>query len=74
MLDNKKIYVEKGSFNSLTLRNLRSELGVNFDIIELENVNIEMLCGMIIQDEIKYVAVDKYAVNSIISNFPLLDA
>lgn len=74
MLENQKIYVEKGSFNSLTLRNLRSELGVNFDIIELENVNIEMLCGMIIQDEIKYVAVDKYAVNSIISNFPLLDA
>lgn len=74
MLEGKKVYVEKGGYNYLVLRNLRSELGVDFEIVELENVSSEMLCGMIIQDEIEYVAIDNYMVHSIISNFPLLDA
>ena len=73
-LNRKKIYVEKGSFNTLVLKNLRSELGIDYEILEIDDANLEMLCGMIIQDEINYVAIDKFAEKSIISDFPLLDA
>ena len=73
-LNGKKIYVEKGSFNNLVLKNLRSELGIDYEILEIDDANLEMLCGMIIQDEINYVAIDKFAEKSIISDFPLLDA
>lgn len=57
-LDGKTICIEKNSPYMLVLDNLKDEMGLNFNIKEIDNVDSEMLCGMVIRGEAKYVVID----------------
>lgn len=65
-LEGKTIYIEKNSPYKMVLDNLKDDTGIDFAIEELIDASPDMLCSMILRNEIRYAAIDEIYVNSIV--------
>lgn len=72
-LNGRKICILKGSYYRMVLDNLRSELGIDFRVVELDG-DIDMLFGMVVRGEIEYVAFDHLSVLTALAYHPSLEA
>lgn len=72
-LEGRDVYIMRNSLYLPVLSNMREEIGIDFDIVEVEDATADMLCSMVIRGDIDCAAVDRIYVGQTVESQSVLD-